>query len=127
MGVSDGTELPTDTELYEAKVREAFNFFDRDQTGQVQVSDLLSLLRCCDVKPLQKDAQAFNMFERVEQAPPGMVNVERLIETLTKMGEPMSDTDVQAMYPLLKELTVEKDNERMVHFMPLIERLVGKH
>ena len=73
---------------------------------------------CEGIDAYKELTQAFNVFDGGSD---GMVNVDQLTEALTTMGEKMEEQEIQA---LIKQVNVEK--ERMVLFMPLVEKLVGK-
>ena len=61
-----------------------------------------------------------NAFGAFDTGTDGMVSVSKLKENLTTMGEIMTEYEINAM---LKDIPQDND---MVPFMPLVERMVGR-
>lgn len=88
-------EGPTEKEI--AEIKEAFELFDKDKSGEVDIEELKSALRNLEIDPENKALK--NMLEEIDENKSGTLEFNEFLRMLTqKMGDGNSREELQVVF-----------------------------
>ena len=95
------------TEEMQDQVKKWFDSFDKDRDGQIQTSEIGTILRILDFNPTERELQ--KMTEKYDSGRTGLVNEQSVMQMV---DEKMHDTDtLEELIEALKWFDQDKDGK----------------